>query len=71
MMNYVALDVGNLKTVAGGTIAPYNAATARRVNQNGGIIVYFSDRRAITRTSDGTVKAWKPASTGSRTSSIR
>jgi len=51
IMNYVALDVGNLKKWLEGT-APYNAAPFNTVagtnvgTQNGsGYVVYFSDRR--------------------------
>jgi hypothetical protein len=45
MMNYVALDVGNLKKWLAGTVAPFAGLSGvNALNQNG-FVVYFSDRR--------------------------
>jgi hypothetical protein len=48
MMNYVSLDVNNLRRWLAGTAAPYIGLSGPNANnQNGaGFIVYFSDRRS-------------------------
>jgi hypothetical protein len=47
MMNYVALDVGNLKRWLAGSVVPYVGGSGPNANNQGGsgFIVYFSDRR--------------------------